>query len=140
MGANLLLLLLTSALLSTAACSARAENPSLAPLSAGLVAAARPRPVAPMRVALALPIESGEGAVAKDQLGADEATMPDIAGPWTGVWSGFGVMSRRVSMARAELSQSGPWGWGQIGRSGTLPPDVPAMVTYRGAPAGPVEV
>src|SRR2546430_7141973 len=138
MGANLLLLLLTSALLSTAACSARAENPSLAPLSAGLVAAARPRPVAPMRVALALPIESGEGAVAKDQLGADEATMPDIAGRWTGVWSGFGVMSRRVSMARAEFSQAGRWGWGKIVLSDTLAADVPAIVTYRGALGVPV--
>ena len=137
MGENFWILLLAGALLSTAACSARVENPSVSPLSAGFVPA-RPRPVATVRVALALPLESGEGVVGKDQLQPDEATMPDIAGRWIGVWSGFGVMSRRVSMARAEFSQAGRWGWGKILLSDTLAADVPAVVTYRGALGVPV--
>src|SRR5262249_20555902 len=51
---------------------------------------------------------------------------------------GFGVMSRRVSMARAEFSQAGRWGWGKIVLSDTLAADVPAIVTYRGALGVPV--
>jgi hypothetical protein len=148
MGANLRLWLLAGALLSTAACSASIDNakvdnasvdpPSAPSLSAGLTPAARPRPAAATRVALALPLESGEGAVGVDQLRDDEAAMPDIAGRWVGVWSGFGVMSRRVSMARAEFSQAGRWGWGKIVLSDTLAADVPAVVTYRGALGVPV--
>jgi len=138
MGANLRLLLLAGAFLSTAACSATVENPSRSPLSAGFAPAAGSRPAATMRVALALPLESGEAAISRDQLRSDEAALPDIAGRWTGVWSGFGVMSRRVSMARAEFSQAGRWGWGTIVLSDTLAADVPAVVTYRGALGVPV--
>ena len=130
MGTNLRLLLLAGALLSTAACSARVES--------SFVPTARPRPPATMRVALALPLESGEGAVGRDQLSGDEAATPDIAGRWTGVWSGLGVMSRRMNMARAEFSQAGRWGWGKIVLSDTLAADVPPVVTYRGALGVPV--
>jgi len=128
---------LASALVSMAACSTRAEAPRLAPLSPG--PAAHPRWTSlTMRVALALPMESGEGAAALDRLRSDEADVPDIAGRWTGVWSGFGVMSRRVSMARAEFNQAGRWGWGKIVLSDTLAADVPPVVTYRGALGVPV--
>lgn len=138
MGTNLRLLLLAGALLSTAACSATVESPSAPSLTAGFAPAARPRPPATMRVALALPPESGEGAIGRDQLLGDEAATPDIAGRWTGVWSGFGVMSRRLNMARAEFSQAGRWGWGKIVLSDTLAADVPPVVTYRGALGVPV--
>jgi hypothetical protein len=138
MGANLRLLLLAGAFLSTAACSASVDKHSASSLSAGFVPAARSRPAAATRVALALPLQSGEGAAGLDQLRGDEAAMPDIAGRWVGVWSGFGVMSRRVSMARAEFSQAGRWGWGTIVLSDTLAADVPAVVTYRGALGVPV--
>ena len=137
MGGTLWLLLLASALASAAACATRAEAPRLSPLSPG--AAAHPRwAPATMRVALTLPMESGDGATALDRLRNDEADMPDIAGRWTGVWSGFGVMSRRVSMARAEFNQAGRWGWGTIVLSDTLAADVPPVVTYRGALGVPV--
>jgi len=122
MGGTLWLLLLASALAS-AACATRAE----APLSPG--AAAHPGwAPATMRVALTLPMESGDGATALDRLRNDEADMPDIAGRWTGVWSGFGVMS----------NQAGRWGWGTIVLSDTLAADVPPVVTYRGALGVPV--
>jgi len=137
MGANLRLLLLAGAFLPAAACSASVDTQSAASLSAGLVHAAHSRPPA-TRVALVLPLESGEGGASLDQLRGDEAAMPDIAGRWVGVWSGFGVMSRRVSMARAEFSQAGRWGWGKIVLSDTLAADVPAIVTYRGALGVPV--
>ena len=127
--ANLRLLVLASALLSAAACSTRADLPALAE---------RPRPPVTMRVALTFPVESGEITVGKERLHADEGTIPDIAGRWTGVWSGVGVMSRRISMARAEFTQAGRWGWGKIVLSDTLAADVPAVVTYRGALGVPV--
>jgi len=131
------LLLLASALVSTAACSTRVEAPRLSPLSPSAAAYPRWTP-ATMRVALALPMESGEGANALDRLRNDEADVPDIAGRWTGVWSGYGIMSRRVSLARAEFSQAGRWGWGKIVLSDTLAADVPPVVTYRGALGVPV--
>jgi len=137
MGANLRLLLLAGAFLSTAGCSASIDTQSASSLSAGFVPAARSRPPA-TRIALALPLESGRGGASLDQLRGDEAAMPDIAGRWVGVWSGFGIMSRRVSMARAEFSQAGRWGWGKIVLSDTLAADVPAIVTYRGALGVPV--
>lgn len=144
MGANLRLLLLAGASLSMAACAARVDPPSSSQLAAGFAPAPRSRPlattrpVATTRVALALPLESGEGGASLDQLRGDEVAMPDIAGRWVGVWSGFGVMSRRVSLARAEFSQAGRWGWGKIVLSDTLAADVPAIVTYRGALGVPV--
>ena len=137
MRGTLRLLVLASALVSTAACSTREEAPRPAPLSPGPAVHPRWTPLT-MRVALALPMESGEGAAALDRLRSDEADVPDIAGRWTGVWSGFGVMSRRVSMARAEFNQAGQWGWGTIVLSDTLAADVPAVVTYRGALGVPV--
>ena len=137
MAGTLRLLLLANALVWTAACSTRAEAPSLLPLSPG--AAGHPRwTPATMRVALALPRESGEGATALERLQNDEADVPNIAGHWTGVWSGFGVMSRRVSLARAEFNQAGRWGWGKIVLTDTLAADVPPVVTYRGALGVPV--
>lgn len=138
MGANLRLLLLAGAFLSMAACSASVETPSLSPRSADSVPAAPFRTALTIRVALALPLESGESAVGLDQLRGEEAAVPDIAGRWTGVWSGFGIMSRRVSLARAEFNQAGRWGWGKIVLSDTLAADVPAVVTYRGALGVPV--
>ena len=74
----------------------------------------------------------------KEQLLTDEPAVPDIAGRWIGVWSGFGVLTRRVSMARAEFTQAGRWGWGKIVLSDALAADVPAVVTYRGALGVPV--
>ena len=138
MGPNLRLLVLGGVLLSMTACSAGVEDPSAARLTIGFVPAERSRPPATMRVALALPLESGEGAVGRDQLLGDEAATPDIGGRWTGVWSGLGVMSRRMNMARAEFNQSGRWGWGKIVLSDTLAADVPPVVTYRGALGVPV--
>ncbi len=136
--ANFRLLLLASALASTAACSTSREGPVRLPLSSGFAPIERPRPALAMRVALTLPIESGDGAVAKERLLPDEPAVPDIAGRWTGVWSGFGVMTRRVSLAQAEFTQAGRWGWGKIVLSDTLAADVPAVVTYRGALGVPV--
>ncbi|PYN86425.1 MAG: hypothetical protein DMD87_18490 [Candidatus Rokuibacteriota bacterium] len=138
MGANLRFLLLAGAFLSTAACSASVETPGGSPLSDGFAPAAFSPPPATMRVALALPLESGEGAVGRDQLRGDEAAMPDIAGRWTGAWSGIGAMSRRVSTARAEFSQAGRWGWGKIVLSDAVAAHVPAIVTNRGALGVPV--
>jgi hypothetical protein len=135
--ANLRPLLLASTLLSIAACSTRGEAPGLAP-SAGLVPAERPRTATTVRVALALPGESSDGPMDRDRLLTDEPTVPDIAGRWTGVWSGFGVLNPRVSVAHAEFTQAGRWGWGKIVLSDTLAADVPAVVTYRGALGVPV--
>ncbi len=138
MRANLRLVLLVGVLATAASCSVSAENPSAPAFAGGFVPAARPRNPATMRVALALPLESDDGAISRDQLRGDEAALPDIAGRWTGVWSGFGIMSRRVSMAHAEFSQAGRWGWGKIVLSDTLAADVPPVVTYRGALGVPV--
>src|SRR5262249_58041239 len=66
------------------------------------------------------------------------AAMPASAGRWVDVRRGCGAMPRRVSMARAEFSQAGRWGWGKIVLSDTLAADVPAIVTYRGALGVPV--
>ena len=134
---NLRLVLIAAALLATAACSTGGEGPSFSPLSAGFVPAERHSPAMTTRVALALPLESGEAAVDRDRL-LEEPALPDIAGRWSGVWSGTGVMHRRVSTARAEFSQAGRWGWGTIVLADTLAADVPAIVTYRGALGVPV--
>ena len=136
--ASLRLLLLASALASTAACSISGEGPVWWPAASELAPIERPRPAFAMRVALTLPVESGDGAVGKERLIADEPAVPDIAGRWTGVWSGLGVMTRRVSTAQAEFTQTGRWGWGKIVLSDTLAADVPAVVTYRGALGVPV--
>ena len=133
---KLRLLLLAGVLLSTAACSVGHEAPGLLPRDAGH--AAHHPPVVTTRVALSLPLESSDGAVDRDQLLPDEPALPDIAGRWTGVWSGSGVMTRRVSLARAEFTQAGRWGWGTIVLSDTLAADVPAIITYRGALGVPV--
>src|SRR5437867_13321516 len=85
-----------------------------------------------MRVALTLPVESGDGAVGKERVIADEPAVPDIAGRWTGGWSGLGVMTRRVSTAQAEFTQAGRWGGGKIVLSDSLAADVPGVVIYRG--------
>src|SRR5438309_280230 len=130
--AKLRLLLLASALVSTAACTTGGEGPGWWPAASELTPMERPRPALAMRVALSLPVESGDGTVARDRLIADEPAVPDIAGRWTGVWSGLGVMTRRVSTAQAEFTQAGRWGWGTIVLSDTLAADVPAVVTYRG--------
>jgi predicted small lipoprotein YifL len=136
--ANLRLWLLASVLASTAACSTGGKGPVWWPPSTGLAPIERPRPALAMRVALTLPVESSEGAVGKERLLTDEPAVPDIAGRWIGVWSGFGVLTRRVSMARAEFTQAGRWGWGKIVLSDALAADVPAVVTYRGALGVPV--
>ena len=136
---NLRLLLLASALASTAACSTSGEGRRVWwPAASELTSIERPRPALAMRVALSLPVESSDGTVATDRLIADEPAVPDIAGRWTGVWSGLGVMTRRVSTAQAEFTQTGRWGWGKIVLSDTLAADVPAVVTYRGALGVPV--
>jgi hypothetical protein len=133
--ANLRLLLLASALATTAACTTGVEAPAWSPLSSA-APIDRPRPLA-SRVVLSLPLEAPEG-MSRDRLLPDEPAIPDIAGRWTGVWSGYGVMTRRVSLARAEFTQAGRWGWGKIVLSDTLAADVPAVVTYRGALGVPV--
>ena len=135
--AHLRLLLLASVLLPMAACSTGGEGPAFAPLSARPVPAEHLRAAA-MRVALTLPVESGDGAVDRERLLTDEPTVPDIGGRWIGVWSGFGVMNRRMSVAHAEFIQTGRWGWGKLVLSDTLAADVPAVVTYRGALGVPV--
>lgn len=68
----------------------------------------------------------------------EEPAVPDIAGRWMGIWSGFGVMARRTSTAQAEFTQAGRWGWGRIVLTDTLAADVPVVVTYRGALGVPV--
>jgi hypothetical protein len=138
MGTNLRLLLLAGAFLSTSACSAGVESPSALSITGGFAPSARARPPATMRVALALPLESGEGVVDREQLLGEEVTTPDIAGRSTGVWSGLGIMSRRMNMAQAEFSQAGRWGWGKLVLSDTLAADVPPVVTYRGVLGVPV--
>jgi hypothetical protein len=132
---KLRLLLLAAVFLSIAACSVGHEVPGLSPRAAGYAEHHRP---ATTRVALSLPLESSDGAVDRDQLLPDEPALPDIAGRWTGVWSGSGVTTRRVSLARAEFTQAGHWGWGTIVLSDTLAADVPAIITYRGALGVPI--
>ena len=68
----------------------------------------------------------------------EEPAVPDIGGRWMGIWSGFGVMARRMSTAQAEFIQAGRWGWGKIALADTLAADVPVIVTYRGALGVPV--
>ena len=135
---SLRLWLLLGVLAATAACSTGREAPSWLSPSLDLVRVERPRPALTTRVALSIPVEPDDVSVGKERLLSDEAPVPDIAGRWTGVWSGYGVMTRRVSVAQAEFSQSGRWGWGKIVLSDTLAADVPAVVTYRGALGVPV--
>jgi len=70
------------------------------------------------RVALPLLVGPQDVAVAKEygRWGgpAEEPPPPDITGRWMGIWSGYGVMARRTSTARAEFMQAGRWGWGKI--------------------------
>lgn len=68
----------------------------------------------------------------------EDPPVPDVAGRWTGTWSGFGVMSRRTSTAEAEFTQAGRWGWGQILLADTLAADVPFVVTHQGSRGVPV--
>jgi hypothetical protein len=133
---NLRLWLIAGVLAATAACSPGGEAPSWLSPSSTLIE--RPRPALVTRVALSLPVEPDDVSVGKERLFTEEAAVPDIAGRWTGVWSGSGAMTRRVSVAHAEFSQSGRWGWGKIVLSDTLAADVPAVVTYRGALGVPV--
>ena len=67
-----------------------------------------------------------------------ELRVPDVAGRWTGTWSGLGVMARRSSPAQAEFTQAGRWGWGRIVLVDTLAADVPEIVTRRGTLGVPV--
>ena len=133
---KLRLLLLAGLFLSTAACSVGHEVPGMSPRAGEYTE--HHRPLVTTRVALSVPLESSDGAVDRDQLLPAEPALPDIAGRWTGVWSGSGVMTRRVSLARAEFTQAGRWGWGTIILSDTLAADVPAIITYRGALGVPV--
>ena len=135
---NLRLWLVAGVLGATAACSTGGEAPGWLSSSSRLMPIERPRPVLATRVALSLPVEADDVSVGKERLFIEETAVPDIAGRWTGVWSGYGVMTRRVSLAHAEFSQSGRWGWGKIVLSDTLAADVPAVVTYRGALGVPV--
>jgi hypothetical protein len=130
-GPRLRLLLIASALLSMAAAMTSrgwADGP-----------ADRPRPIA-TRVALPLLASPHERAVAGEPhaWSLDEVPLPDVAGRWTGTWSGLGVMSRRTSTAQAEFIQAGRWGWGKIILADTLAADVPSVVSYRGALGVPV--
>ena len=134
--ANPRILLLLGALASTAACTIGVQTPAWSPLSSRVGAIEQPRPLV-SRVALSLPVEAVEGP-SRDRLLPDEPAIPDIAGRWTGVWSGYGVMSRRLSLAQAEFTQTGRWGWGKIVLSDTQAADLPAVVTYRGALGVPV--
>lgn len=129
---DLRLVLLSGGLAALTACSPGAAG--LAPR----LAAERPRPPLLLPAALTLPIESGDAVTSRERLSPDDAPMPDITGRWTGVWSGYGVLTRRVSLARAELSQAGRWGWGTIVLSDTLAADVPVVVTRRGALGVPI--
>jgi len=94
------------------------------------------------RVALPLLVGPQDVAVAKEngrwRGPAEEPALPDIAGRWMGIWSGYGVMARRTSTARAEFMQAGRWGWGKIVLADTLAADVPVIVSYRGALGVPV--
>ena len=95
------------------------------------------------RVVLPLLVGPQDVAVAKEygrwwRGPAEEPALPDIAGRWMGIWSGYGVMVRRTSTARAEFMQAGRWGWGKIALADTLAADVPVIVSYRGALGVPV--
>ena len=135
------LLLLASAMLS-AACATSREGEGWSAQPTRVVPAEHRMLAMTMRVALPLPVESPDGPVGREQLQADgrsdEPAVPDIAGRWMGVWSGFGVRARRMSTAQAEFTQAGRWGWGTIVLADTLAADVPAVVTYRGALGVPV--
>lgn len=136
------LLLLASALLSAAACTTSRELAGRSAHPTQLAAAEHHLFAMTMRVALPLPVEAQDLAVGREHLrgGArfDEPAVPDIAGRWMGLWSGFGVMARRMSTAQAEFTQAGLWGWGKIVLADTLAADVPVVVTYRGALGVPV--
>jgi hypothetical protein len=134
-GPRLRLLLFASALLSMAtAMTGRGW-------AGGPAAQDRPRTIA-TRVALPLLAPPHEHAVPGEphpwSRSLDEAPLPDVAGRWTGTWSGLGVMSRRTSTAQAEFIQAGRWGWGKIILADTLAADVPSVVSYRGALGVPV--
>jgi len=138
------LLLLASALLSTAACTTSREWVGRSAYPTRLVPVEHHLFARTMRVALPLPVESQDVAVGREhqrgRVGFDEPAVPDIAGRWMGLWSGFGVMARRMSTAQAEFTQAGRWGWGKIVLADTLAADVPVVVTHRGALGVPVVV
>jgi hypothetical protein len=94
------------------------------------------------RVALPLLVAPHDRTVAREPHrwdgSLDEPPLPDVAGRWSGRWSGLGVMARRTSTAQAEFIQTGRWGWGKITLADTLAADVPSIVSYRGALGVPV--
>jgi hypothetical protein len=139
---TILLVLIASALLSTAAATtARGWADGLAAPERRPGAQDRPGTIT-SRAALPLLAAPRERAFAVDphpwSRSLDEAPLPDVAGRWTGTWSGLGVMSRRTSTAQAEFIQAGRWGWGKIILVDTLAADVPYVVSYRGALGVPV--
>jgi hypothetical protein len=140
-GTNARILLIASALLSATAMTARgwADGPATPGHRPG--GQGRATTIA-SRVALPLPAaphdrdSAGEPNLWRRSL--DDPPLPDVAGRWTGSWSGLGVMSRRTSTAHAEFIQAGRWGWGKIILADTLAADVPSVVSYRGALGVPV--
>jgi len=141
-GTTVRLLLIGSALLSTAVCAPSRGWAEGAASSAQRLGAP-PRGVAmTSRVALPLLVAPQNSAVAREQSRwggyPEEPPLPDIAGRWMGRWSGLGVMARRTSAAQAEFIQAGRWGWGKIVLADTLAADVPYVVSYRGALGVPV--
>jgi hypothetical protein len=135
-GSRARLLLIASALLSTGAAMTShgwPDGPDVPRRRSGTLTS---------RVALPLLAAPHERAVAGEPTpwgrSIDEAPLPDVAGRWTGTWSGLGVMSRRTSTAQAEFIQAGRWGWGKIILADTLAADVPSVVSYRGALGVPV--
>ena len=59
--------------------------------------------------------------------------MADVAGRWTGTWSGFAVYALpRTSWAEAEFTQSGSRGEGRLVLADTNTADVPEIITLEG--------
>jgi len=135
------LLLLASAVVSTA-CAMSPEWVDRSPLPTRLAPIEHHLFATTMRVSLPLTVEPQDGGVGREHVRRgvrfDEPGVPDIAGRWMGLWSGFGVLTRRMSTAQAEFTQAGRWGWGKIVLADTLAADVPVVVTYRGALGVPV--
>jgi hypothetical protein len=140
-GANARLLLIASALLSTTV--TMAHGWAEAPAAPGHRSGGPGRAVTiASRVALPLLAAPQDRASAGEphlwSRSLEDPPLPDVAGKWTGSWSGLGVMSRRTSTAQAEFIQAGRWGWGKITLADTLAADVPSIVSYRGALGVPV--